>query len=145
GYYANVRKSRAQGVELAANARVGVFFAEGNYSWVSAEDRSTGSADFDRQLARVPRHLANVTAGVDLPQGLKASVAARYSGATFDRAGSATVLSDYWLIDLRAQWRVIDGLTLQGRVENLADKHYQTARGYGSLGRTVYLGLRSRF
>lgn len=145
GYYANIRKSRAQGVELAANARVGVFFAEGNYSWVSAEDRSTGSADFDRQLARVPRHLANVTAGVDLPQGLKASVAARYSGATFDRAGSATVLSDYWLIDLRAQWRVIDGLTLQGRVENLADKHYQTARGYGSLGRTVYLGLRSRF
>jgi vitamin B12 transporter len=145
GYYANVRKSRATGLELTADARLGVLFAQGNYSWVSAEDRSAGSVDFGRQLARVPRHLANVEAGLDLPQGLKASVAARYSGQSFDRAGSTTVLPGYWLIDLRAQWRVIDGLTLQGRVENLGNRHYETASGYSSLGRTVYLGLRSRF
>jgi vitamin B12 transporter len=145
GYYANVRKSRATGLELTAEARLGVLFAQGNYSWVSAEDRSAGSVDFGRQLARVPRHLANVETGLDLPQGLKASVAARYSGQSFDRAGSTTVLPGYWLIDLRAQWRVIDGLTLQGRVENLGNRHYETASGYSSLGRTVYLGLRSRF
>lgn len=145
GYYANVKQSRAKGIELTVQGRVGVFFAEGNYSWVSAEDRSSGSADLGRQLARVPRHLANVEAGVDLPVGLKASVAARYSGETFDRAGSATVLPDYWLLDLRAQWRVTDGLTLQGRIENLTDKDYETAGGYASLGRTVYLGIRSRF
>jgi vitamin B12 transporter len=34
---------------------------------------------------------------------------------------------------------------LQARVENVADKDYQTTSGYGSLGRTVYLGVRSRF
>ena len=145
GYYANVKRSRAKGIELTAEARAGEFFATANYSWVSAVDRTAGSADFGRQLARVPRHMANVEAGVELPTGLKASVAARYSGETFDRAGSATVLADYWLVDLRAQWKVLDGLTLQGRIENLADKRYETASGYSSLGRTVYLGLRSRF
>lgn len=145
GYYANIRESHARGIELSGTARLGVFFAEGNYSWISAEDRTEGSTSFGQQLARVPRHLANLEGGIDLPQGLKASLAARYSGETFDRAGSATVLPDYWLIDLRAQWRIAGELTLQGRVENLTDKHYETARGYGSLGRTVYLGLRSRF
>lgn len=145
GYYANIRRSHAKGIELTGSARLGVFFAEGNYTWVAAEDRTEGSTSFGRQLARVPRHLANLEGGVDLPLGLKASIAARYSGETFDRTGSATVLPDYWLLDLRAQWRLAEELTLQGRIENLADKHYQTAGGYGSLGRTVYIGLRSRF
>ena len=145
GYYANVRKARAKGVELAGRAQVGVLFASGNYSWIASEDRSSGSSDFGRQLARVPRHLANVEGGVDLPQGLRASVAARYSGRTFDRAGNAAELPDYWLVDLRAQWRLAQGLTVHGRVENLADKRYETAGGYGALGRTVYLGIRSRF
>ena len=145
GYYANVRRSKAKGIELTAEARLGVFFAQSNYSWISAEDRSAGSSDFGRQLARVPRHLANVEAGVDLPRGLKVSVAARYSGETFDRAGSASVLPDYWLVDLRGQWRIVDGLSLQGRIENIGNRHYETARGYSSFGRTVYLGLRSRF
>lgn len=145
GYYANIRRSHAKGIELTGTARFGMFFAEGNYTWVAAEDRTEGSASFGRQLARVPRHLANLEGGIELPQGLKASVAARYSGETFDRTGSVTALPDYWLFDLRAQWRIADELTLQGRIENLTDKHYETIGGYGSLGRTVYLGLRTRF
>jgi len=145
GYYANIRKSHAKGLELTGSARLGIFFAEGNYSWVSAEDRTGDSPSFGRQLARVPRNLANLEGGIDLPQGLKASIAARYSGETFDRASGTAVLPDYWLVDLRLQWRVTEGLTLQGRVENLSDKEYETASGYGSLGRTITLGLRSRF
>jgi vitamin B12 transporter len=145
GYYANVRRSRAKGIELAAEARLGALFANANYSWVSAQDRSDGSSDLGRQLARAPRHLANAEAGAELPSGGRASVAARYSGATFDRAGSALVLPGYWLVDVRAQWTVAKGLILQGRIENLTDKIYETASGYSSLGRTAYLGVRSRF
>lgn len=145
GYYANVRKAHAKGLELAGSAHLGVIFATANYSWIEAEDRSPGSTDLGRQLARVPRHLANLEGGVDLPHGLRASVAARYSGETFDRAGSSTELPAYWLVDLRAAWRVADGLTINARAENIMDKRYETAGGYGALGRTVYLGLRSRF
>jgi len=145
GYYANVDKSHARGLELAATARWKVLFADANYSWIEAEDRTPDSSTHGRQLARVPRHLANAEAGVALPSGLRASVAARYSGRTFDSASGTARLDDYWLFDARAQWPVTDGVMLQGRVENLADKTYQTAGGYGALGRTFYLGVRSRF
>jgi len=89
--------------------------------------------------------MANAEAGVDLPQGLRASVAARYSGRTFNAATGTATLPDYWLIDLRAQMRLKENLMLQGRVENLTDKDYETAAGYSALGRTVYVGVRSRF
>ncbi|MEW9856355.1 TonB-dependent receptor plug domain-containing protein [Novosphingobium sp. M1R2S20] len=145
GYYANVKESRARGLELTGSARWNVLFVEGNYSWIKAEDRSEDSAFFGRQLARVPRHLANVEGGIELPDGLRASVAARYSGESFNSATSTEVLDDYWLVDLRAQYRLAEALILQARVENVADKGYQTASGYSALGRTVYVGLRSRF
>lgn len=145
GYYANVKASHARGLELAASARWGVLFAEGNYSWIEAEDRTEGSATYGRQLQRVPRHLANVEAGVDLPQGLRASVAGRYSGESYNAATGTATLDDYWLVNLRAQWQVREGLILQGRIENVGDEKYETVSGYGTLGRTVYLGLRSRF
>jgi vitamin B12 transporter len=145
GYYANIANSQARGLELTATVRLGMLFAEGNHSWIKAEDRSAGSAFFGRQLARVPRHLANLEAGVELSSGLRGSVAARYAGPTFNSASSTAVLGSYWLVDLRAQWKVAERLTLQARVENLADKRYETATGYSALGRTIYVGVRSRF
>ncbi len=144
GYYANVRKSHAKGIELGASLNWRGLFATGNYSRIVAEDRTQG-ATYGFQLARVPRNLANGELGYAFPFGLKASVAVRYSGRTFDRAGSSLRLDDYWLTDLRAEWKLLDGLTLYGRVENVGDVDYQTANGYGSLGRTVYAGIRSRF
>ncbi|WP_059152923.1 TonB-dependent receptor plug domain-containing protein [Novosphingobium barchaimii] len=145
GYYANVKAARARGLELSAQGRLGVLFASGNYSWIEAEDRTDGSSTYGRQLQRVPRHLANAEAGIDLAQGLRASVAARYSGESFNAATGTARLDDYWLIDLRAQWEIRQGLIVQGRVENLTDKDYETVAGYAALGRTVTFGIRSRF
>jgi len=145
GYYANVKAAKTRGLELSAQGRLGVLFANANYSLIEAEDRTPGSSTHGRQLQRVPRHLANLEGGVELPQGLRASVAARYSGESYNAATGTAKLDDYWLLDLRAQWQVQPGLIFQGRVENLTDKDYQTVSGYGTLGRTVYFGLRSRF
>ena len=54
-------------------------------------------------------------------------------------------LASYTLVDLRADWKVAPAVTLFGRVDNLGNVQYQTAYGYNSLGRTVYLGLRGHF
>lgn len=145
GYYANVRKAHAQGLELAASAKWKVLFLDGNYSLIEAEDRTPDSSTYGRQLQRVPRHLANIEGGVDLPQGIRTSLAARYSGESYNAATGTAKLDDYWLLDLRAQWQVTPGLMLQGRIENLTDKDYETVAGYTQLGRTVYLGIRSQF
>lgn len=145
GYYANVKKAHARGLELTGSARWKALFVEGNYSWIKAEDLSPDSVYPGRQLARAPRHLANIEGGIDLASGLRASVAARYSGKTFNSVSTAAVLEDYWLVDLRVQWRIVEGLTLQGRIENLGNRRYETATGYAALGRTAYVGLRGRF
>mgnify|MGYP001068706845 CR=1 FL=1 len=145
GYYANVKASHARGLELGGSAKWGILFAEGNYSWIEAEDRTAGSETYGRQLQRVPRHLANIEAGVNLPQGIRASAAARYAGESYNAATGREKLDDYWLVDLRAQWQIRESLSLQGRVENVGNEKYETASGYGTLGRTIHLGLRSRF
>jgi vitamin B12 transporter len=144
GYYANVKQAHARGIELAGTVRAGGAYLQGNYSIAIAEDRTPGG-NFGKQLARVPRHLANAELGYEFPFGLRTSVAARYSGHTLDRVGGSTVLDDYWLTDLRAEWQVAKGLTAYGRIENLFDEKHETASGYGSLGRSAYLGLRSHF
>jgi vitamin B12 transporter len=118
--------------------------ADGNYSIVMTEDR-TEALRYGQQLPRVPRHMANMTVGIDMPFGLTPSVAVRWAGANLDSTYSGTVLPGYVLADLRMEYRAPRGLVIFGRVENVADRHYQTALGYNSLGRTAWLGLRGHF
>ncbi len=143
GYYANIDESRARGVELAGSAQFGGWFARGNFSWIDAEDRSAGTT-YGQQLPRVPRYLANGSFGYEAEDGYSASIALRYSGESRDRAGGV-MLDDYLLTDLRAEVPVGAELSLYGRVENLFDSDYATANGYGTLGRSAYVGARARF
>lgn len=145
GYYANIDEARARGLELAGSVRVGNLFGDANYSIVVAEDRTPGSVTFGRQLPRVPRHLANGEIGYDWANGLTTSVALRYAGVSYDDNYSTLTLASYVVADLRAEWKLPSGLALFGRVENLADRRYQTAAGYNSIGRSAYLGIRGHF
>lgn len=145
GYYANVNKARTRGVEIAGTARFGGLFVDANYSWIKAEDASGGATD-GMQLARVPEHLANARIGYEFPFGLSVNVAARYSSKSFDRLSTnPTVLEDYWLTDIRAEYAVSEQFSIYGRVENLFDENYRTAGDYGTPGRSVYFGIRGRF
>lgn len=149
GYYANVQRSTAQGVELVAAAEIGRLSLDANYSWLAAEDRSPG-LNFGNQLPRRPRNAANGTASYAWPFGLSTAVAIRWSGKAFDtvRASATTapfVNAAYTLVDLRAEFALGETVSLFGRVENLFDEHYETARRYGTLGRSFYAGFRGRF
>lgn len=148
GYYQNVDRVKAKGLELAASLRLGRLFADGNYSFISSQDRTPDAATYGQQLPRVPRHLANATLGYDWQGGLTTSVAVRTASSStdtdFDSFPSVPVtLGAYAVIDLRAEWKLLPGVTVFGRVENVGDKNYQTAYGYNSLGRTGYVGIRT--
>ena len=54
-------------------------------------------------------------------------------------------LDDYTLVDLRAEVTVAPQMRLFARVENLFDEQYETAANYGTLGRSIYAGIRARF
>lgn len=54
---------------------------------------------------------------------------------------TAKTLDAYWLANLTARYRLNREWSLNGRIQNLLDERYQTAYGYNSLPRSVYVGI----
>ncbi len=145
GYYQNVARAFARGVEAVARAQVGDHLSlDGNYSWVLSEDRSPGRT-FGNWLPRRPRDTANISATYTFAEAGSLGIAARFAGKSFDNASNATRLDGYTLVDLRGELPVSRNVRLFARVENLFDERYETIARYGTLGRSVYAGLRGRF
>lgn len=146
GYYANIARAKAHGVELQATVNAtSELDLSGNYTLTDTEDRLPTSATYGKQLPRRPKQAANLLATYHWPQHLNTDVAIRYGGRSFDDAANTRELGGYVLVDLRASYALDPHLEVYGRVENVADKHYETAYQYGSLGRVAFAGIRTSF
>lgn len=146
GYYENVARAFAQGIEAAGHVAISEALSiDGNYSWTLSEDRSQGSANFGKQLARRPRHAWNISAQYSIPKGPSLGAAVRWAGESFDNASNSTRLAPYTLVDLRVELPVSEAVRFIVRGENVFDEKYETIYRYGTLGRSIYAGLRGRF
>jgi vitamin B12 transporter len=146
GYYANVAKAQARGVELSGAVRpLAGLSITANYTRTDDTDRSPGSATLGKTLPRIPRDMANAEASYLWPIKLTTAVAVRYAGDSYNDAADTMLLRAYTLVDLRAAYPVTPTLELYGRIENLADTRYETTSRYGSLGRAAYVGVRAAF
>ncbi len=146
GFYDNVARSEAQGIELQADWKAtDALTLTANYTFDDSEDRSPGSATEGDQLSRRPKNSGNLSATYVWPIKLTTTAAVRYAGQSFNSNGSAIVLKGYTLIDLRASYPLRDNLELYGRIENLTDERYETTYQYGTLGRAGYAGVRLSF
>jgi vitamin B12 transporter len=146
GYYLNVARAFARGVEAQARIALGERLSvDGNYTWTQSQDRSAGSDNFGLQLPRRPRHAANAAVTYAIPRGASVGAAIRHSGATVDNGFDRTRLAPYTLVDLRAELPLSATVRLFARAENVLDERYMTANGFGTLGRSLYAGLRGRF
>ncbi len=144
GYYNNVLKTKAQGLELIGEYKpVEGLVLSGNYTYTDAETDS-GAAK-GKQLTRRPKNMGNLSATYVWPVKLSTTVAVRYVGKTYNNDLNTQVVKDYTLVDLRASYPLKDGLEVFGRVENAFDKDYQTILNYGTPGRGAFVGLRARF
>ena len=142
GTYDNVKRARAEGIEVELGARLSDrFTAQAAYSYIRSRNRATGL-----DLARRPRHAVTVSGDWTTPvAGLSVGGDVRLVGDSFDDAGHFTRLDGYALASVRASVPVGEHLELFGRVENLTDETYQTAAGYGTYGRSAYVGARAKF
>ena len=149
GGYQNVAKTQAEGAELQLDWRATrALDITANYTFDDDEDRSPGSPTHGQQLIRQPKNTANLAATYVWPMKLSTSVALRFAGKSFDTSQDTeetVVLGDYTLVDVRASYPLREHLELYGRVENLADKRYETTYQYGTLGRAGYAGVRLSF
>ena len=144
GYYRNVQKTEAQGIELIGRVDVTERLnLSANYTWTDAKSAS-GATD-GKRLTRRPEHMANFAADYAFAFGLKTGVAVRYVGETFNNDTNTVKVDAYTLVDLRASYPINDTLEVYGRIENAFDEDYQTVLNYGAPGRGVFGGVRVRF
>ncbi|MEP7222626.1 MAG: TonB-dependent receptor [Novosphingobium sp.] len=142
GTYDNVKRARAEGFELEGDVRpTTAFTIHAAYSYVRAVNRSTG-----KDLVRRPRHALSLAADWTTPvAGLAIGGDVRLVSDSFDDAGNFTRMDGYVLAAVRASLPVTARIELFGRVENLGNVHYQTAAGYGTPGRSAFVGARAKF
>ena len=139
GYANEPGTSRRQGVELEASLPLGTALTlDAGYTYTSARN-----ADGAR-LARVPRHDLTLGVSGDITERLSGRLTVQHVGDRIDGFPLGR-MPDYTVVHGRLAW-ALDGRTeLSLRVENLFDKQYQTVAGYGTAGRSFYVGISGRF
>lgn len=143
GTYDNIARARAQGVELSLLLRpVEALTFSAAYTYLDATNRSTGTADFGRDLARRPDSSVTVNADYRWPFGLATGATITAVGDSFDNASNARRLDGYVVTDVRASFPLGQHLEVYGRVENVFDARYQTIYQYGQPGRGAFGGIR---
>ncbi|WP_234026881.1 TonB-dependent siderophore receptor [Erythrobacter sp. HKB08] len=155
GTYDNVGRTRAQGFELEAGKRLGdKLQLRAAYAYIDSENRTSGSPNEGNVLARRPQHALTLSADYQLQErwvfGPTLGAEMRFVSDSFDDAANSVAIDDFVVIDLRVVKPVLmldrakqHTLDLFARVENVTDADYQTAAGYASPGRGVFVGVRT--
>jgi vitamin B12 transporter len=142
--YANIARTRAQGVELTLALRpVDALNLTANYSYIDSENRSDG-ANRGNDLARRPRETLSATVDYRFPFGVSVGATVSHVGDSFDDAANRSRLDGYVLASIRGELPIGERLAIYARVDNLTDQRYQVVRGYGTYGRAAYGGVRVR-
>jgi vitamin B12 transporter len=145
GFYDNVAKTDADGVELGLTARIGERVrVAANYTDMDVSNRTPGS-NFGRELPRRPGRTLNGEVTYAWPIGLTTTVAATYASRSFDDPSNTVVVDSYTVVDLRAGFAFRDNLEVYGRLENALDEEYETIARYGTPGRAMFVGVRQSF
>ena len=152
GSFVNVGRTRARGLELAADAAPAAHVhLHAAYTWLDGRVL-VSTSDFDpvfavgRGLLRRPKHQVALTANAGNERfDVGATLLAVGRRADSDFAGLDLTENDgYARVDGRARVRLDRGFEAFVVAENLFDRAYQEALGYPALGRSVRVGLRFR-
>ncbi len=145
GFYYNVGKGRAQGVETEVGLHLSPeLVSRFVYSFTDTENRTPGDPDNGKFFARRPQHMMSASLDWESRFGLALGFDIRVVGDAYDNRSNTVKLDSYALVDLRASYRLDDMVELFGRIENIWDENYAIAAGYGTEGRAAYIGLRLR-
>ena len=140
--------SRQQGVELFVSARpIHQLRFELSYTYLHARENGTVEV-------RRPNHVASLnTTVLSRDQRFSGTVSVRYNGRqddiTFTDPTYATSpivsLQEYVLVNLNAEYRLNDRVSLFGRIENVTDEAYEEVFSVATPGRAAYGGVKARF
>lgn len=128
-----------KGAELEFDFDTGPFSHKVSYDYTDAKDKDT-----NHQLMRRARHSGkwNSSYSVD---SWTLSMTYIYQGTRFDDTANTDVLGAYSLFDFAVSYQFDNGIKLGSKVTNAFDKDYETADGYNSAERKLYMSLDYKF
>jgi vitamin B12 transporter len=136
GCYGNTDKAQYTGVTLAGGTRLARVGLNASLDLQNPTDEVTG-----KLLARRAKRIAKLGAETTV-QGWNLAADWLLAGERFNNAANNQRLGGYALVNLAASKDLSPGWSVLARVDNLANKAYQTTTGYAMAGRTLYVGLK---
>jgi vitamin B12 transporter len=137
----NVPRTEIDGVVLSWEGRWSGLIAGASYEHLDPRNATEGSPNYGKQLIR--RSKDALRAQADWPFGAY-SVGGTLSAFSqrYEDAANTLRMGGFTTLDLRADWRWDRDWVVGLRLNNLADKVYETAYGYNQPGREAYVTLR---
>ena len=110
-----------------------------NVNYVNSREPSGEST---ARVPRVPRLTAASTLDYQPDERVSFGLSVRHVHNAVE--GNYT-FDDFTVVDLRAGYRFPNQIKIHSRLENVSDEEYETARGFGTPGRTFFVGLTAPF
>ena len=132
----NVPYARIEGWTLAYEGQRNAWTFRAALDLLDARNELT-----QRKLPR--RADRQLTAGVDYAVGAwKFGTTLLAASNRFDNAANTQPLAGYATVDIHADYALAKDWSVQARMNNVADRLYETAAGYNQAGRSTYVSLR---
>jgi vitamin B12 transporter len=140
-------KSKQKGVELFVSARpIDQLKFDLAYTYLDAKEDGVNEV-------RRPENVASFNATVfSTDQRFSGTLTVRYNGRQDDVAYTdpsfvpvPVSLDEYVLVNLNAEYKLTERVSLFGRVENLLGENYEEVFSFATPGRAAYGGVRARF
>lgn len=132
----NVASARIDGWNGSYQARTGAWTTGANLNLQNPVDASSG-----RQLNRRARNFGALNLGRD-NGAWTAGAELQAVGSRWDDVANTVRLGGYALVNLYASYAVDKDWSVYGRINNLFDRNYETARDFGVSGTNLFVGLR---
>jgi vitamin B12 transporter len=139
GCYVNVGRARLTGVTVSGRTRLNLW--RGVTLRASLDWHDPRNLDGDTLLQRRARRLATLGAETTWA-GWTVGADVQAAGRRYEDAANTQAMGGYAVLGVFASTRLTAGLTLEGRIANLADKRYELARTYATEGIDGRLTLR---
>ncbi len=138
---ANINKARIRGLEAIVNTQIGGWRLNGNLTFLDPENRSS-DANKGNILPRRPEQSFRLEANRTFFDKIMLGMMFLAEGERFDDLNNTRKLDSYTKFDLRSEYNLSKHWRLQGRIENLFDKDYETAAFFNQPGRNFFITLR---
>ncbi len=127
----NIAHAAIDGAQLSYDAKLGDWTTTASYTWEDPRD-----ADAHTQLLRRARNKASAIIERAFGPRFTAGAEVNYVGHRED-VGDVR-LGGYALLNLRARYAINDAWSIDGRIENIADRNYVVVHGYNVAGRSLF-------